>query len=367
MSQERSLATRQKMSKSVLTMIAIAGAMLSLGGCAGAKAKSAGPVFFPPPPNPAKVQYLAGVSGSRDIVSGAGKISLFSMGATEQQKEINIGKPFGIAVRGTKIYLSDSGGKVIIVDLVQKQIDYLKGDFGSGKLKKPIGLSLDKEGNLYVADSMRKEVVIYDREGNFQRAVGKELEIKPVDVAVDDDFIYVLDISSNAVKVLDRKKWELVREIGKEGTGEARLALPISLDMDSNGFLHITNALSGKITKYDRDGHLIHSFGELGDGFGQFGRPRGIFTDREGITYVVDASHQNVQMFNDKGRLLMFFGDPGLPEGSLNMPADVAVGYEGLEVFQKLADPSFVLEKVIFVTSQFGKAKLSVYGLGHKK
>jgi hypothetical protein len=119
--------------------------------------------------------------------------------------------------------------------------------------------------------------------------------------------------------------------------------------------------------KLDRDGHVLLSFGELGDAFGQFGRPRGITVDKEGIIYVADASHQNVQMFNGKGRLLMFFGDPGLPDGSLNLPAHVAVSYDNLEYFQKLADPSFVVEKVVFVTNQFGPAKLSIYGFGHPR
>lgn len=365
MLRKRSSVAQQKRFASGITSIAVA--VLLLAGCAGQKTKSAGPVFFPPAPNPPRVQYLMGVSGSRDIVPDTSKLSLFLVDAAEEKKDITIGKPFGIAVHGTTVYLGDSTGKVFVIDLVQKQINFLKGDFGSGKLKKPIGLAVDREGNLYVADTQRKEIVIFDKDGNFQSAVGKELDIKPSDVAVDDEFIYILDVTGNAVKVLDRKKFELVREIGKEGENEDRLTLPIALDQDHAGFLRITNALSGKVLKYDRDGHLLQSFGELGDGFGQFGRPRGISTDREGITYVVDASHQNVQMFNEKGRLLMFFGSPGLPEGSLNMPADVAVGYDGLEYFQKLADPSFVLEKVIYVTSQFGKRKLSVYGLGHKK
>ncbi len=352
---------------SFLGLIFTTVSVLLLTGCTGPQVKSSGPLFFPPPPNEPKVQYLMSVSGSNDIVPEKISLSLFSLGGTEQEKEINIGKPFGIAIRGTNLYITDSSGKVIIVDLVQKQINYLKGDFAAGHLKKPIGLSLDKEGNLYVADSQRKEVLIYDKDGNFTRAVGSGLDMKPVDVCADDNFIYILDSVGSSIKVLDRKDGELVREIGKEGKPEERMALPISLDQDDRGFLYVTNALSGKVMQFDRDGHLINSYGQLGDGFGQFGRPRGIFTDRDKITYVVDASHQNVQMFNEKGRLLMFFGDPGSKEGSLNMPADVAVGYEGLEYFQKMADPSFVLEKIIYVTSQFGKSKITVYGFGHKK
>ena len=342
-------------------------AMLVLAGCSGNRAAMSGPVFFPPAPNPPRVQYLTGVASSKDVETAQDKLSLFQVGAGEQKEVIPLVKPFGVAVHGTKVYLAEASGKIDIIDFVHKQFGTLKGDFGAGKLKKPTGLALDKEGNLFVADTQRKEVVMYDPDGNFVQAVGKNLNMKPVAVAVDGSFLYVLDIINSLVKVLDRKTGELVREIGKGIGKDDSLAVPIGMTLDSEGFLHITNALSGKIMKFDRDGHLVHSFGQLGDAFGEFGRPRGIETDREGITYVVDASHQNVQMFNEKGRLLMFFGDPGLPVGSLNLPADVVVGYEGIDYFQKLADPSFKLEKIIFVTNQYGNAKLAIYGFGHKK
>ncbi|HTG80882.1 MAG TPA: hypothetical protein VL949_03005 [Geobacteraceae bacterium] len=337
-----------------------------LTGCAGPKV-TAGPVYFPPAPNTPRMQYLKGFSSTKDIDAEATKFSLFQLGDVDTKQEIVLIKPFGLAVHAGILYLSDANGRIIVLNLAKKEYAYLKGDFGAGKLKKPNGLAFDADGSLYVADTQRKEVLVYDKDGNFQRALGKDLDLKPVDVAVDNDFLYVLDIGKNAVEILGKKSGQLEREVGNTGGKDEKLALPISLTVDSDGYLYVTNALSGKVMKLDRDGHVLLSFGELGDAFGQFGRPRGITVDKEGIIYVADASHQNVQMFNGKGRLLMFFGDPGLPDGSLNLPAHVAVSYDNLEYFQKLADPSFVVEKVVFVTNQFGPAKLSIYGFGHPR
>jgi hypothetical protein len=45
----------------------------------------------------------------------------------------------------------------------------------------------------------------------------------------------------------------------------------------------------------------------------------------------------------------------------------VTVAKAEMEFFNKFVDPSFEMESLIFVTNQFGKARLSVYGLGKRK
>jgi hypothetical protein len=76
---------------------------------------------------------------------------------------------------------------------------------------------------------------------------------------------------------------------------------------------------------------------------------------------------QQVDMFTEAGRLLMPFGAPGLATGSLNLPVGIAVTKEMLPYFKQYADPSFEIESLVIVTNQFGNAKVSVYGVGHKK
>ncbi|MBW1646428.1 MAG: hypothetical protein JRJ56_08970 [Deltaproteobacteria bacterium] len=355
--------------KRLILLLLLAG-MLVLAGCAGTEVSGPqGPVFFPPAPNPPRVQYLTRISSSRDVddkqLSG---LSLVAVGDTRAEKVKPIIKPFGITFHKGKIYLCDTtAARVIIIDPAKKTFDFLKGNYSFGKLKKPINLDLDAEDNLYVADTMRREVLVYGPSGNFLRAYGKTLEMKPVDVAVDGDFLYVLDIKNHDIKILDRKTGKLRRRIGKTPDGKYLLSMPISLALGPKGSIYVTNMTTGKVVNLDRDGHLLGEFGKLGDGFGQFGRPKGIDVDRQNRIYVVDAAHQNVQIFNKKGRLLMFFGDPGLPFGSLNLPASIAVTSEGIELFRQYIDPAFAAENLIFVTSQFGAAKISVYALGQLK
>lgn len=326
--------------------------------------------FFPPPPNPPRIQYLMSVEDSTAVEEQSSQMVLFLAGVSKEEQMKRIMKPYGVATHKGKIYVCDSGtGNIAIIDLQKKQFTFLKGNTSLGRLKKPINLTLDRLGNLYVADTIRKEVVKYDVEGNYSRSYGKELDMKPVDMVVDDDAIYALDISSAQIHVIDLRSGQLLRSIGKGDGGTDKLNIPTNLTMDDKGFLYVTNIGNGNVIKMDKDGHVLKTFGKMGDGFGEFSRPKGIAVDEEGNFYVADAGHQNVQMFNEAGRLLIFFGDPPLPpdSGAMNLPAGIAVTTDNLEYFQKLAAPGFILKRIIIVTNMFGGDKVAFYGLGEMK
>jgi len=342
----------------------------ALQGCSGKlPVADSGPVFFPPLPNPPRIQYLTHIENSKEFLGEKDKFSMFVYGSTEQEQIRRIQKPFGITTHNGKIFVCDLGGSnVVIVDPVNKSFEYLKGNYSVGKLMKPANMAIDNEGNMYVADTMRRDVVVYNAAGDYIASYGKELGIKPVDVEVDDKFVYVLDMPSNEIKVLDRKTGKYLKSIGKADGKTEGIALPTGMSLGPKGFIYVSNAGSGRVLKYDRDGHLLDAFGEMGDAFGMFARPKGIAVDEQERIYVVDGGHQNVQMFNADHRLLIFFGDPGLnpdlSKGLMNLPTDIAVTTDNLEHYKQYADPSFELERLLFVVNQYGPYKIAVYGLG---
>ncbi|KAB0671473.1 hypothetical protein F6V30_02520 [Oryzomonas sagensis] len=342
---------------------------LLVTACATAPAPKAGPVFFPPPPSEPRVQFLKSVNSSRDVEPDKSGFTLLVTGTSEKDLIKPIIRPYGVKYIRGKLYICDtqSPPSVIIVDFKNKTFNYLKGNTNLGRLKKPINLAVDKDGGLFVADSLRQEILRYDAAGNYIGSIGKENLTKPVDVAVDDTSIFVLDIKGNDIKVFDRKTGQFEKSIQKNTDGTPFLSLPTNLTVDSKGLIHVTNVGAGNVVTLDKDGHLINTFGKLGDAFGEFTRPKGIAVDDKNRTWVVDGGFQNVQLFNENNRLLMFFGDPPLPAGALNLPAGITVTNEDLDYFQQFAAPDFVLEQVVFVTNQMGNDKISVYGFGHRK
>lgn len=354
----------------LLKMSILAGtAVCSLMACSATKAElPKGPFFFPPPPDEPRIQFLTGFSDS-SFVEKLDTFSLIIAGTPKPDDLTKLIKPYGIAVYKGNIYVCDSiAATVYLINPFTKRFESIRGNAGSVALKKPVNLTVDEDGKLYVVDSVRKEIMTYSSDGDYLGMLGKGLDMKPVAVAVDREFLYVVDMEHSVVKILDKKSGELVREIGANSSSEVdSLALPVGIALDRERMIYTTNIASGKMLKLDLDSHALLSFGRIGDGFGEFARPKGIAVSDDGIIYIVDAGFQHVQMFSPEGRLLMFFGTPGLPRGSLNLPAAIFITRDNLDYYRKFSDPSFEVEYLVFVVNQQGDDKVSIYGFGHRK
>ncbi len=331
-------------------------------GCAGKSAVKT--TFWPPAPDLPRVQYLKAIKDSGDVRETR-KLSILNLGG-EAEDFVDIIKPYGIAVGGGKLYVCDTvQAEVLVIDLRSKKMNKLAGNVNAGRLKKPINASLDEQGNLYVVDTSRREVLKYAPDGSYQRSYGSGHDMKPVDVQVRENFVYILDQSTSQVRIFDAATGDLLNSVGRRDDALRSLSGPTNMAADDKGAIYVTN-FNGRIIKLDRDGNFIFGYGKLGTRFGEFGRPRGIAVDKDGLVYVVDAAAQNVQLFDDQMRLLMFFGAPGTP-GSLNIPAGIAVTSDDLAFYQEMAEPGFILEKVIFVVSQVGDHKVTIYGFGKQQ
>jgi sugar lactone lactonase YvrE len=337
-----------------------------LGGCA-TKSTSMGPVFFPPPPDEPHVQFLTGITNSEDFGQASGGLSKFITGGTKAVTKLI--KPFGLTIHKGVLYVCDiSAGQVVRIDFANKTMKSITPEVGSGRLNKPVGVAVDDDGNIYVADNGRKDIAVYDASGKYIKSYGKEFEhINITAVAVHDKYLFALDNRAGKLFVLDRENGEVITKLGEDPDNSKNFSIPNGFNVDPKGIIYVVNMGNGKIKKYDRDGNFLEQFGGSGDVPGKFARPRGIAIDDEGLMFVVDAGNGVVQVFNEKNHILGSFGEPGLGAGSLNLPAGVAVSKDNLELFQKYAAPGFKLHEVIFVTNQFISPitpGLSIYGLG---
>lgn len=338
----------------------------SLSGC-GASKKALAPVFFPPPPDDPKIQYLTGVTTSADLQEAKGGLTKLVVGGAETV--IKIGKPYGIAFKNGKLYVCDIGSsQVVVVDFVNKTMKNLNEDVGPGELRKPVAVAVDDEGYIYVADTGRKDLAVYRPDGKYLKSMGKGLsQTGLVGVAVHKNFLLGMDNRMGFIFVMDKKTGEVLTTIGNNADKTKNLALPNGISVDPKGNIHVVNMGNGSVKEYDLDGNMLSVFGKLGDAPGQFTRPRGISVDPDGNVFIVDAGHQVVQVFNSDKRILGFFGQPGLPAGSMNLPAGVSVTKENLDLFQKFAAPGFQISEIIFVSNQYispFNGAISIYALG---
>jgi sugar lactone lactonase YvrE len=276
-------------------------------------------------------------------------------------------KPYGLTVQGGKVYICDAGlGGLVILDLANASFEYFIPG-GKGQLKLPINCCFDDRGHLYVADANRGQIVVFDQERNFLHAFGEGEQFRPTDIAVHQGKIWVCNVRDHALYIYGTDDYEFIGkrpDLGQEEDGFIRQATNIAIH-DSN--LYISDFGDFNIKRYSLEGDYLGSFGGYGNAPGSFTRPKGLALDSTGNLYAVDAAFENVQIFNSAGDLLMHFGGAYEGAGAMWLPASVEISYENLAFFEPYVDESFRLKYLIYVSNQYGPAKVNVYGFVEEK
>ena len=357
---------RQRVLIEALAGICLAAAVFS--GCATVQPaqEAAVPVFYPQPPGQPRLQLLAGFSSSSDLTGRPGWFKRFVVGEPEDRPIV---KPYGFDFWEDQLYVCDTVlAGLVVLDFGTKAFRYVSPS-GPGRLVKPINLAIDENGTKYIADAGRGEVVILDRQDRFAGTLARQPGLRPTDVAIDGDRLLVAELKNKCVEVWDRASRRYLFSIpaGAPASAEARLFSPANVAVDREGNLFVSDLGAFRVAEFDREGRFLRSFGSQGDAPGQFARPKGLDLDDEGRLYVVDAAAEVVQIFDRQGNLLLFFGQPEAGVAPLSLPAKVRLNTSLLPYFERLADPSFALEYLVFVSSQYGERKISVFGFGASK
>jgi len=320
--------------------------------------------MYPPPPAMAKIQFLTSFSTSKDIIK---EQSLFMRYVTGEDENKPITKPYGIAVQNDKIYICDTMLPGLeIIDLQINTFDYFVPE-DAGVLKKPINCALDELGRLYVADTERKQILIFDAAGRFISVIGDGQLLKPTDVAIHDKKIWVCDLQNHQIHVYTIESQSPMFSFPEQNTNMPRyLFSPTNLCIEGNK-VYVTDTGDSKVKVFDLQGNFLSSIGSFGKSSGQFVRPKGVAVDRTGNVFVVDAAFENIQVFDEAGNLLTYFGGSYKSQGDMYLPANVIISYDRIDYFEKYLSPDYKLEYLIFVTNQYGPDRVSVYGFVNPK
>ncbi len=338
-------------------------ALVFLAACAGAPQPAAPPVgsiFYPPPPEPPRIQHLTSFRGENDFASKLSGFQTFLAGEEKGRALVTI---YGVAIFEGRIFAVDSKSLgIAIFDLNKQQFNVFFGT-GRGKFKVPINITIDKDGTRYVTDTGLNQVLRFDRDGGFLGAFGEPGQFRPIDVAISGDKLYVVDLLHNEVQVLDKVSGKLLFKFGNIGSKENIMLHPTNISIGPNGDVLVVDTSNFRVRRFTAEGKPVRDFGVVGDTPGSFARPKGIAVDRSGNVYVSDSAFQNVQVFNNEDKMLMAFGQPEKGEG-MSLPAAVKIDYDNVALFKKYADPNFNIEYLILVTSQVAPNKVDVFGFG---
>ena len=167
----------------------------------------------------------------------------------------------------------------------------LEASFGAGDLVAPAGIAIDPSNRfVYVADTQADQVVVFDADKyTLLRRIGtggKNHTLTspgdfsmPTHVAVDKDGnVYVTDTLNNRVEIFDADGG-FISEFGKAGDGPGHFARPKGIALDGDGHIWVTDEVQSRVQVFDKEGRLLLYMGEHGFYPGQFQALYGIAAD----------------------------------------------------------------------------------------
>jgi RHS repeat-associated protein len=233
--------------------------------------------------------------------------------------------PFGIAINPSNgnIYVSDyensrvqefsssgafirmfgygvSNGKAEFEICTEKCQAGLKGAGTSGQFGRPVGVTIDASGNVWVADEVDNRLDEFKENGEFIKEFGVEGKeagkIKqPVGLAYDNGNLYVTEAANQRVQEFSTAG-SSVRTFGSEGTGNGQFKIPYAITAGpTSGVLYVTDRENDRVQEFTATGHFLSSFGSKGKGNGQFELPTGVAASASEDLYVSDHNNQRVQ------------------------------------------------------------------------
>ncbi|KAM4705981.1 E3 ubiquitin-protein ligase TRIM71 isoform 2-T2 [Rhinophrynus dorsalis] len=246
-------------------------------------------------------------------------------------------RPWGVCV--------DREGYIIVADRSNNRVQIFKpcgtfhhkfGSLGSrpGQFDRPAGVACDSSRRIVVADKDNHRVQVFTFEGQFLLKFGEKGTKNgqfnyPWDVAINSEGkILVSDTRNHRVQLFG-PDGTFLNKYGFEGALWKHFDSPRGVAFSQDGYLVVTDFNNHRLLIIKPDCQSAHFLGTEGTGNGQFLRPQGVAVDQEGRIIVADSRNHRVQIFEPNGSFLCKFGAQGNGFGQMDRPSGIAVTPDG--------------------------------------
>ena len=175
--------------------------------------------------------------------------------------------------------------------------------FRPGDLVSPHGITIDPDGNVWVADFQANkagnkgmQVIGFASDGTVIRRIGKAGQPGPGDDAFNQPtgvaFVPAngfLAIAEGHGSKMNKSRINLYTRTGafvlsfaSHGTGQGQLTEPHAIATDAQSRIYVADRTGNRINVYEKNGKFVTSWK-------QFGRPSGLTVDKNGLIYVADS------------------------------------------------------------------------------
>jgi len=276
--------------------------------------------------------------------------------------------PYDVAVDAAgNVYVADQQNHLIrkitpeglVSTLAGSTVGFRDGSGRSAQFNFPSGVSLDTEGNVYVADYGNHRIRKITPEGlvstlagstvGFRDGSGRSAQFDRPSGGVLDagGNVYVADEFNNLIRKITPEG--LVSTFAgsiwgfRDGSGtSAEFNRPTGVALDAADNVYIANSYNHRIRKITPEGVVSTIVGSTqgfrdGDGTSaQFNYPYGVAVDAEGNVYVADSFNNRIRKITPEGLVSTFAGSTeGFRDGAgtsaqFNRPAGVGVDTAGI-------------------------------------
>jgi DNA-binding beta-propeller fold protein YncE len=218
-----------------------------------------------------------------------------------------LGGPMSVALDGDEnVYVAESAGKgVQVFDRTGKKLRFITDK----SIERPIGVAIDiARGKLYVADTGRAEsfehtIKVFDLQGKLLSKIGKQIGdvegsfLFPTWITLDaQGNLYVADTLNSRIQKFD-PDGKFLRVFGKRGNAAGQFDKPKGVGVDSFGNLYVVDAGWSNVQIFNAKGEVLMFFAGRGAPPGYLQNPTSLAIDKQNRIYVGDSLNHRVNVY----------------------------------------------------------------------
>lgn len=282
-----------------------------------------GKVLWPGPPEKPRIRYLWSLS----LLGGEPRsISDLFFGEEDILDPVNsrsFRTPVGVYKEDDKMYVVDPGAfRVSVVNLKTLDVLHIYKLKGNERLSYPVSVVTDGTGNIYIADSGKKMVFVFNQNGDYIKSLSVEFG-RPAGLSFSKGYLFISDSSEHCIYRINIADGSIFK-FGKNGSANGEFNYPTYITV-RNEMLYVTDSMNNRVQVFDLNGNFITGFGNIGNTYADLEKPKGIAVDSLSNVYVVDAIQDMVKIFDSSGVLLLFFGEKGNGIGEFWLPSGIFI------------------------------------------
>lgn len=266
-------------------------------------------------------------------------IFLFSFGAEKIDKAM-LSQPQAISVDvNGNLYIADTGNHRILK--FDSETNFIKsiGGFGwnSQQFDAPVDICARSILDIFIADYNNQRIERYDKDLNYISSMysgesyPENLQFgypRSVFISIHGELMIIDSENNRLLKI--NSFGEPIVSFGDFSAGKGKLDEPVQVEISRNDVIYVSDKARGRIVVFDYFGNYLF---EIGSGILQ--QPVGVCYDQRDQLWITDCGQNEILAFNQQGALLLRWSTIDTPENKFKNPIDIVTFMEKVFVLDE--------------------------------